>query len=93
MEFEWDPNKAERNLAGRGVSFPEAATVFDDPLSVAVPDPDHSFEEERYIIVGSSHRDRLLIVAYTERGERIHTITARELTRREREAYEQGDYL
>ena len=74
------------------MSFPEAATVFDDPLSVAVPDPDHSFEEQRYIIVGASHRDRRLIVAYTERGERTHIITARELTRREREAYEQGDY-
>ena len=75
------------------MTFPEATTVFDDSLSVAVPDPDHSFEEQRYIIVGSSHRNRLLIVAYTERDERIRNITARELTRREREAYEQGDYL
>ena len=93
MEFEWDADKAARNLEWHGVSFPEATTVFDDSLSVAVPDPDHSFEEQRYIIVGSSHRNRLLIVAYTERGERIRIITARELTRREREAYEQGDYL
>ena len=93
MEFEWDPNKAALNLERHGVSFPEAATVFDDPLSVAVPDPDHSVEEQRYIIVGSSHRGRLLIVAYTERGERLRIITARELTRQEREAYEEGDYL
>jgi uncharacterized protein len=93
MEFEWDLDKAARNLEWHGVSLPEATTVFDDSLSVAVPDPDHSFEEQRYIIVGSSHRNRLLIVAYTERGERIRIITARELTRREREAYEQGDYL
>jgi uncharacterized DUF497 family protein len=93
MEFEWDPNKAALNLERRNVSFPEAATVFDDPLSVAVPDPDHSFEEQRFIIVGASHRGRLLIVAYTERGENIRIITARELTRKEKEAYEEGDYL
>jgi hypothetical protein len=93
MEFEWDPNKAALNLERHNVSFPEAATVFDDPLSVAVPDPDHSIEEQRYLIVGSSHRGRLLIVAYTERGEDIRIITARELTRKEKEAYEEGDYL
>ena len=93
MEFEWDPNKAARNLKWHGVPFPEAATVFEDPLSVAAPDPDHSFEEQRQIIVGSSHRGTLLMVAYTERGERIHIITARELTPKERKAYEQGDYL
>lgn len=93
MEFEWDPNKAALNLERHDVSFPEAATVFDDPLSVAVPDPDHSFEEQRYIVVGSSHRGRLLIVAYTEREDNIRIISARELTRKEREAYEQGDYL
>ena len=74
MEFEWDPNKAARNLKWHGVPFPEAATVFEDPLSVAAPDPDHSFEEQRQIIVGSSHRGTLLMVAYTERGERIHHI-------------------
>lgn len=93
MEFECDPNKAKLNLERHDVSFAEAATVFDDPLSVAVPDPDHSFEEQRYIIVGSSHRVRLLIVAYTERGDHVRIITARELTRRERETYEQGEYL
>ncbi len=93
MEFEWDPNKAKLNLEKHGVSFPEATTVFDDDFSVAVPDSDHSFEEQRFIIVGSSHRGRLLIIAYTERGDRIRLITARELTSNERKAYEQGDYL
>ena len=92
MEFEWDPDKATQNQAQHGVSFPEATTVFDDSYSVAVPDPDHSFDEARYIIVGASHRNRLLMVAYTERGERIRLISARELTRREKEVYEQGDY-
>lgn len=93
MDFEWDPNKATLNLEKHGVSFQEAATVFDDPLSVAVPDPDHSLEEQRFIIVGSSHRGRGLIVAYTERDDRVRIITARELTPNERKAYEQGEYL
>jgi hypothetical protein len=93
VEFEWDSNKAEFNLEKHGVSFPEATTVFDDDLSVAVPDPDHSLEEQRFIIVGSSHRGRFLIIAYTERGDRIRIITARELTPKERKAYEQGDYI
>ncbi len=71
--------------------FTEAATVFVDPLSTTVPDPDHSIEEERYIIVGTSHRGRLLMVAHTEQGDRIRIISARELTRRERRQYEEGN--
>ena len=60
MEFEWDPAKAEANLDKHGVSFQEAVTVFEDPLSITVPDPDHSLEEVRFIIVGVSHNDRPL---------------------------------
>jgi uncharacterized DUF497 family protein len=89
MEFEWDPNKAARNLRKHGVSFTEAATVFDDPLSVTVPDPDHSTDEERLIIVGQSHQRRLLIVSFAERGDRFGIISARQLTRAESKAYEQ----
>ena len=55
------------------------------------PDPDHSTEEDRYIMVGMSERSRLLMVAYAERGERVRIISARELTRTEREAYERGN--
>lgn len=93
MEFEWDPNKASINLKKHQVSFHEAATAFGDPLSITAPDPDHSVDEERYLIVGSSHRGRLLIVSYAERGDRIRIISARELTRTERKAYEEGDFL
>ena len=89
MEFDWDPNKATRNLLRHNVSFGEAATVFSDPLSTTVPDPDHSLDEDRSITLGLSHRGRLLMVAHTERGERIRIISARELTRAEREAYEE----
>jgi len=91
MEFEWDPGKAARNVTKHDVTFEEAATVFGDPLSVTVQDPDHSSEEDRYIIVGSSFRFRLLMVSFAERGERIRIISARELTRAERAQYETGN--
>ena len=90
MQFEWSENKAASNLSKHGVSFEEAKTVFDDPLYVDFYDPDHSEDEERYLIVGESSRGRLLIVSYTERGDSIRLISARELTRAERSAYEEG---
>jgi uncharacterized DUF497 family protein len=90
MQFDWDNNKAERNLSKHGVSFEEAKTVFDDPFYVDFYDPDHSEDEERYLIVGQSSRGRLLIVSYTEREDSIRLISAREVTRTEREAYEEG---
>jgi uncharacterized protein len=90
MEFEWDKNKEARNLSKHGVSFEEAETVFDDPLFIDFYDPDHSEDEARYLIVGASNRRRLLIVSYTERGDSIRLISAREVTRSEREAYEEG---
>ena len=89
MEFEWDPKKAAKNLREHRVSFNEAATVFGDPLGTTAPDPDHSMAEDRYITVGMSNRRHLVMVAHTERGERIRIISARELTRTEREAYEE----
>jgi len=67
--FEWDPNKARRNLEIHGVSFDEASTAFKDTLSLTIRDPLHSDEEDRFILVGNSGRNRLLVVAHTERGE------------------------
>jgi uncharacterized DUF497 family protein len=84
VEFEWDPQKAAGNLRKHGVSFSEAASVFGDPLGVTVADPDHSEEETRYLTVGRSTRRSLLIVAHTDRGDRVRIITVRELTRSER---------
>jgi uncharacterized DUF497 family protein len=89
VEFEWDPKKAAKNLRKHGVSFNEAATVFGDSLGTTVPDPDHSVAEDRYITVGMSNRRRLVMVAHTEREERSRIISARELTRAEKEAYEE----
>jgi uncharacterized protein len=90
MHFEWNENKALSNLSKHGVKFEEAKTVFDDPLYVDFYDPDHSETEERYLIVGKSNQGRLLIVSYTERRNSIRLISAREVTRTEREAYEEG---
>jgi uncharacterized DUF497 family protein len=90
MKYEWDENKAVKNLAKHGVSFAEAKTIFDDPLYVDFYDLDHSEDEERYLIVGESNRGRLLIVSYTERRESIRIISAREVTKSERETYEEG---
>ena len=91
MEFEWDPLKAEDNLKKHGVDFTEAATVFSDPLSITYSDPDHSLDEDRYIIIGSSSANRLLIVAHTDRDESTRLISAREVTSRERKLYEGED--
>lgn len=90
MKFQWDENKAAVNLSKHGISFEEARTVFDDPLYVDFYDPDHSDEEERYIIVGESQQGNLLIVSYTERADFIRLISARKVTRVEREVYEEG---
>ena len=89
MEFEWDPAKARDNEAKHSVTFREATEVFADPLSSTALDPDHSLEEERFVIFGKTLRDRYLVVAFTERSGRLRIISARQMTRRERQAYEQ----
>lgn len=89
LEFEWDSGKAASNLAKHGVAFEEAISVFDDPLSTTVVDPDHSLHEERLVIFGASTAGRVLAVMHTERGARIRVISAREATRLERGAYEE----
>jgi hypothetical protein len=89
MDFEWDPKKASENLSSHGVSFSEASEVFADDHSSTAADPDHSAEEDRYLIFGVSKALRHLVVSYTERGERIRIISAREMTPSERKAYEQ----
>ena len=89
IQFEWDPAKAKMHFRKHGIAFREAATVLRDPLGITIFDPDHSDEEDRFITFGFSAAVRLLMVAHTERGEEIRIISARRLTRAEREAYEQ----
>ena len=88
LTFEWDAEKAASNLAKHGVSFDEAATVFGDPLGRIVTDPRHSVSEERLVLLGHSHRQRLLTVMFTERGAAIRLISARPATRQEQRDYE-----
>jgi uncharacterized protein len=90
--FEWDPNKAASNARKHGVTFEEAATVFRDRLSVTVPDPGHSLAEERFISVGASAQNRLLMVAHTDRGDQIRIISARRLTAAEKRQYEEAGW-
>lgn len=90
VAFRWDPAKAQRNLQKHGVSFSEAVSVFMDPLSVTISDPDHSYDEERFVLLGLSQSNRLLIVVHTETEDTIRIISAREADRQERRQYEQG---
>ena len=88
MQFEWDSNKEARNKTKHGVAFVEACTVFENPLSSTVPDPDHSEGGARFLTFGVSAEERPLVVAHAEHDDRIRVISSRLMTRRERQAYE-----
>ena len=89
LSFEWDENKAKSNLAKHGVGFEEASTVFGDPWSLTIPDPAHSQAEDRAIVLGQSHQQKLLVVVHTARGDNVRIISARSAGRRERKTYEE----
>lgn len=89
LTFEWDPEKARENEQKHGVTFVEATEAFGDGHSSSVPDPDHSVDEERYLVFGTTKQGRHLVVSYTERENRVRLISARQMTPRERRAYEQ----
>ena len=90
MNFEWDEKKATANQRKHGVSFDEAGSVFFDPLAVSGSDPDHSTDETRYITFGLSSLERLIVVSHTYRPRSIRIISARLMTRNERQMYEKG---
>ena len=90
LTFEWDEAKASENLRKHGVSFAEASTVFADPLSRTIPDPLHSDEEDRFVVLGESASGHTLVVVHTHWGENIRIISARRATPRERKDYERG---
>lgn len=89
MRFEWDEEKAEINLRKHRIGFDEAKTVFSDPFSITVDDPDHSKNEQRLIDIGKSASGRFLVVVYTECGNRTRIISCRKATPKEREIYEE----
>jgi uncharacterized protein len=87
--FEWDPAKAATNLKKHGVSFEEASTVFDDPLSITIDDEEHSDDEQRFVTMGRSDAGRLVTVCHCDRNQRIRIINARPAERYEQRQYEQ----
>lgn len=91
FKFEWDPVKAAENFTNHRVHFSEGTTVFDDPLSLTIPDPEHSWDEQRFVTIGQSAQGRLLIMVYTDRDGRIRPISVRTATPRERRTYEEED--
>ncbi|MFL6277410.1 MAG: BrnT family toxin [Blastocatellia bacterium] len=91
LTFEWDEQKAEQNLEKHGLSFQQAAEVFSDPLSAMIPDSTHSERENRLLAIGQSANGQVLLVVFTERGERIRIISARPATRPETRIYEEGE--
>ena len=89
--FEWDEKKAEQNIKKHNVPFEEAATVFSDPFSITIYDPLHSKDEDRFVILGMSKKNRLLVVVHTERGDKIRIISARKATKKEKRQYESNE--
>ena len=85
--FEWDEEKAKENLEKHGIDFADAVTAFEDTMALTMPDP-ASEEEERFVTLGTDSLERLLVIAYTWRDDRIRLISARKATRRERRRYE-----
>ena len=91
-QYEWDQDKAKINLRKHQVSFQEGATVFNDPLVATQLDPDHSRDEQRFIAIGRSVRGQVLVVVFTERGNKIRLISCRKATPRERKVYEEDNF-
>jgi uncharacterized DUF497 family protein len=90
LTFEWDAEKVKENIRKHKVSFEKASTIFDDPLFITFLDEEHSIDEERYITMGLSKRQRLLLVAHTNRQGRTRIISARKVTKNEQGFYEEG---
>jgi hypothetical protein len=89
--FDWDNRKAQKNARKHGVEFEESSSVFGDPLAITFPDPDHSENEPRMIILGMSLLGRMLLTVYVEHAATIRIISSRKATRSERKAYEEGE--
>lgn len=90
LTFEWDESKSKTNLRKHSVGFDEGKTIFNDPFLLTFPDMDDSVDEERYISIGLSDRDRILVLIHTDRQGIIRIISCRKATVRERRYYEEG---
>ena len=90
FEFEWHRRKARANERKHGVTFEESAAAFDDPRSLTIPDPEHSLGEDRFVLIGRTAGDRIVVVVHTLRGETIRLISARPATPREKRTHEEA---
>jgi uncharacterized protein len=90
VKFEWDPKKAAANLQKHGVSFDEAAAVFGDPFAGTIQDPTHSTAEVRFVTIGMTPTQRLIVVVHTDRDDQVRIISARPATRAEKKKHEEG---
>ena len=88
MKFEWNTDKARRNVQKHGVSFSEALSVFKDVLSLTYSDTDHSAEEDRFLIIGLSSSENVLVISHTYRNDVVRIISARKATKKERYFYD-----
>ncbi len=86
----WDQDKANNNIKKHSISFEEAVTVFGDPLAVTILDLDHSVGEFRFLTIGQSKSQKLLVISHTERENEIRLISARLASKQERKNYESG---
>jgi uncharacterized DUF497 family protein len=89
--YEWDRSKAEVDVPKHGVTFFEGRTAFDDPFSITLADPDRSAEEQRFVLIGRTSRDRIVVVAHALRGENVRIISAGRADRDERRQYEEAE--
>ncbi len=88
LRFSWDGNKDRQNQRKHRVSFQEASSVFGDVHAILIYDPDHSENEDRWLLLGQSDRGRLLMVVFVDRGGIIRVISARRAAKRESHDYE-----
>jgi len=91
LDFDWDEDKAIANLKKHKISFEEAKTVFADPFSITMNDPKHSVDEHRFVDIGAAANGKVLVVSYTQRGEKIRLINCRKSTKSERKIYEERE--
>jgi len=90
LQFEWDSKKAQSNKKKHGITFEGASTIFGDSLSITIPDPAHSINEDRFITIGTSVNNKLIVVVHTDCDDIIRIISARKATRNEKRYYKQG---
>ena len=89
--FEWNKEKAKSNFKKHNIDFKEASSIFRDPLFITALDKEHSRYEERYVTIGLSNKNRVLIVAHADSENKIRIISARKVTKNEKRFYQEAE--